>query len=67
MPHEKKKLFTWDENVPNKKYVSWGLAHSLFLNFFVKCQENNLHRKYTFFGVPAENVSSTISQMEQNL
>ena len=35
--------------------------------FSVKRKENDLHRKYTFFLGPAENASSTISQIEQNL
>ena len=39
-----------------------------FLTFSVKLKENDLHRKYTFFWGPAENVSSpTISQIEQSL
>ena len=39
-----------------------------FLTFSVKRKENDLDRKYTFFGDPAENESSpTISQIEQNL
>ena len=37
-----------------------------FLTFFVKCKENDLHRKYTVLGGHAENASSTISQIEQN-
>ena len=37
-----------------------------FLTFSVKRKENDLHRKYTFLWGPAENASSTISQIEQN-
>ena len=61
-------LFTWEKNILNKKYLSWGLTHSLFLYFFCKRKENDLHRKYRLFGGPTENLSSpTISQIEQNL
>ena len=45
-------LFTWDKNVLNKKYVSWGLHIVCFKTFSVKRQWNNLHRKYMFFGGP---------------
>ena len=39
-----------------------------FYTFSVKHKENDLHRKYTFLGGPAENASSpTISQIEQNV
>ena len=34
--------------------------------FSVKHKENDFHRKYTCFGGPAENASSTISQIEKN-
>ena len=38
-----------------------------FLTFSVKRKENDLYRKYTFLGGPAENASSpTISQIEQD-
>ena len=38
-----------------------------YLTFSVKHKENNLHTEYRLFGGPAENLSSTISQIEQNL
>ena len=64
---KKSLLFTWKKNVLNKTYVSWGSKLSLFLHFSVKCKENDFHRKYSFWGGPAENLSSaTISQLEQN-
>ena len=38
-----------------------------FKTFSAILKENDLHRKYTLFGGPAENPSSpTISQIEQN-
>ena len=37
-----------------------------FETFSVKQKEHNLARKYRIFGGPAENLSSTISQIEQN-
>ena len=36
-----------------------------FETFYVKRKENDLHRKYRPFWGPAENLSSTISQIEQ--
>ena len=61
-------LFTWEKNVLNKTYVSWGSKHSLFEDFFCKRKENDLHKKYRLFGGLAENLSSpTISQIEQIL
>ena len=58
-------LFTWEKNVLNKQYVSWGLTHSLFLDLIRKHKENDLHRKLTFLGGSAENASSpTILQIE---
>ena len=58
-------LLTWEKNVLNKTYVSWGSKHSLFLDFFYKTQ-NDLHRKYNLSGGHAENASSpTISQIER--
>ena len=38
-----------------------------FLTFSVKHKENNLHTEYKLFGGPAENLSCTISQIEENL
>ena len=39
-----------------------------FKKFSVKCKENDLLRKYMFFGGPVENASSpTVSSIEQNL
>ena len=39
-----------------------------FKTFSVKHKENDLHRKYTLFEGPAENLSSpTISQIEQKI
>ena len=38
-----------------------------FATFSVKCKENDLHRKYRLLRGPAKNVSSIISQIEQNL
>ena len=36
-----------------------------FETFYVKCKENDLHRKYRLFGGLAENQSSTISQINK--
>ena len=61
-------LLTWEENILNKQYVSSGSKHSLFLIFCVKRKENDLHRKCTFLGGPAEYpFYPTISEIEQNL
>ena len=46
-------LITWEKNVLNKTYVSWGSKHSLFLCFFcksVKHKENDLHTNIGFLG-----------------
>ena len=42
-------------------------SKACFETFSEKCKENDLHREYRPFGGPAENLSSTISQIEQNL
>ena len=70
LPYFKKNLLllTWEKNVLNKTYVSWGskqFVSRLFLSKNVKkmiCIENT-----GYLGGPVENASSpTISQIEQN-